>query len=187
MVSAKIVGRLALCVVMFTMASCASKTKVESDLRIKGAPDWVNEGSQALNDKGGRLFHGVGSAPTMGDQSLQISTADERARAEIARMLSSYMDVASNDYTTAANQGGDKVNQQAVSRQIKNLTQINLAGAKVIGRWRDKRTGMVYAIAELDMKHVKDTAQTVAGMNQGFKDYLRAEGDTIFDRMMGDR
>ncbi|MDO8412765.1 MAG: hypothetical protein Q7S51_03125, partial [Gallionellaceae bacterium] len=44
------------------LAACSSPTKVESNLGLKGAPDWVNKGSSAVNDKDGRLFHGVGSA-----------------------------------------------------------------------------------------------------------------------------
>ncbi|MCG6934911.1 MAG: hypothetical protein LJE73_03325, partial [Proteobacteria bacterium] len=88
--------------VILLLAACASKTTVESDLGISGAPDWVNEGTQYLNDKDGRLFHGVGQAPAMGDESLQISTADNRARAEVARILTSYLDVVSNDYTSAS-------------------------------------------------------------------------------------
>ena len=75
------------------LSACGGKTMVESDLGIRGAPDWVNEGTQYLNDKNGRLFHGVGQAPVMGDDSLQKTTADNRARAEVTRILTSYLDV----------------------------------------------------------------------------------------------
>ena len=37
---------------LLILVGCSSKTMVESDLGIKGAPDWVNEGTQILNDKG---------------------------------------------------------------------------------------------------------------------------------------
>lgn len=164
---------------------CSGKTEVESDLNIKGAPDWVNEGSQMLNDKGGRLFHGIGSAPAMGDDSLQRSTADERARAEIARVLNSFLKTASNDYTAAASSGGETASEMSVSRQIDNLTQINLTGAKIIGRWHDKRTGNVWSIAELDMKHMKKTLESAEQMSPGLRDFLTSEGDSIFDRITG--
>ena len=42
------------------LSACAGGTTVESDLGLDHAPDWVNEGSQALNNEDGRLFHGVG-------------------------------------------------------------------------------------------------------------------------------
>lgn len=63
------------------LAACSSSpSKVKSDLGLKGAPDWVNEGTNILNEKDGRLFHGVGSANPVGDMSLQTSVADDRAR-----------------------------------------------------------------------------------------------------------
>jgi hypothetical protein len=165
------------------LAGCGGKTTVESDLGIKGAPDWVNEGTNILNDKDGRLFHGVGSAPPMGDMSLQQSTADNRARAEVARVLSTYMEVVSSDYLASAGGGADAVTEQSVSRDINAVTKINLSGARVIGRWRNKRTNVIYSIVELDMKHVKDVVSKVDQMNEGLRSFILSNGDNIFDRV----
>ena len=44
-----------LCVLL--TACTGGATKIESDLGIKGAPDWVNEGTQAVSNKDGRLIH----------------------------------------------------------------------------------------------------------------------------------
>ena len=74
-----IIKLLSLAAVVAVIAGCASEpTKVESDLGIKGAPDWVNKGSNTLSTKDGRLFHGVGSASQMGDMALQKAVADDR-------------------------------------------------------------------------------------------------------------
>ncbi len=174
-------ARLFFLSIVFLIAACSGNTAVKSDLGLQGAPDWVNEGTNVLKDKNGRLFHGVGSAPAMGDMSLQQSTADERARAEVARVLSSYMDVVSNDYLAASPGAGEA--QQAVSRQIKNLTKVNLTGARIIGRWRDKKSNVIYSIAELDMQNVKGTLQNVQDMNEGLRNYISANADNIFDKV----
>jgi hypothetical protein len=165
------------------VAGCASQTKLESDLGIKGAPEWVNKGTAYVNDKDGRLFHGVGSASPMGDVSLQRSTADDRARAEVARIFSSYLDVISNDYQAAAKSGDSRMNDESVSRQIKNLTKVNLAGSKIIARWQDKKTQIVYSIAELDMKQVKGTVGTAQDMNDNVRRYVESNADNIFDKV----
>jgi len=165
------------------IAGCASQTKLESDLGIKGAPEWVNKGTAYVNDKDGRLFHGVGSASPMGDVSLQRSTADDRARAEVARIFSSYLDVVSNDYQAAAKSGDSRVNDESVSRQVKNLTKVNLAGSKIIARWQDKKTQIVYSIAELDMKQVKGTVGTAQDMNDNVRRYVESNADNIFDKV----
>jgi hypothetical protein len=165
------------------ISACSSTTKVESDLGLKGAPDWVNQGSSVLSDKDGRLFHGVGSASPMGDMSLQKSVADDRARAEVARVLSSYMDVLSSDYMDSAKSGGANVADESVSRQIKNLSKVNLTGAKIIGSWRDPKSNIIYSIAELDMKQVKDTLNGVQEMNTDLKRYIETHADNVFDRV----
>ena len=175
LVASALTAALALC-------ACSSRTLVESDLGVKGAPDWVNEGTQVLDDDGGRRFHGVGQAPAMGDDSLQISTADDRARAELARILTSYLDVVTSDYTAAAGSAGDTVAEQAVSRQIRNLSQVNLSGARILGHWKDKDKGTIYSVAELDLKQVQTSLDAVENMNENLKVHIRDRGQNIFDQ-----
>lgn len=172
---------------LLAVAACSTKNVVESDLHIKGAPDWVNEGTQILKSGDGRLFHGVGSAPVMGDMSLQTSTADNRARAELARVLSSYMDVVSSDYLASSGSGDRQSLEQSVSQQIENITRVNLSGAKIIGRWRDEKSNVIYALAELDMEQVKRTVRGVEEMNTGFNRYVDSHGETIFDKLAEER
>lgn len=177
---AKLLPMIALAI---SIAACSSTNKIESDLGLKDAPDWVNQGTQVLNNKDGRLFHGVGSAAPMGDMSLQKSVADDRARAEVARVLSSFMDVASSDYAAASRAGGNSVSEESVSRQIKSMSQVNLSGARIIGSWRDPKSNVIYSIAELDMKQVKSTLEGVQDMNSDLKRYLETQADNIFDRV----
>lgn len=180
-VSSRSLAAAALAVVL---AACGGgKTIVESDLGIKGAPDWVNKGTQALNDKDGRLFHGVGSSPSLGDEALQRSTADDRARAEVGRMLSTYLDVVGNDYVAATGTGANASADQAVSRQIKAVTKVNLAGSKIIGRWKDSKTNMIYSIAELDLKQVKSTLENANSMNEDLRRYVGRNAENIFDKV----
>jgi hypothetical protein len=165
------------------LAACSSQTQLESELGIKGAPDWVNKGTAYVNNKDGRLFMGVGSAAPMGDAALQRATADDRARAEVARIFSSYLDVVSNDYQASAKSGGDSVNEEAVSRQIKNLTKIDLAGAKIIAHWKDTKSKSLWAICELDIKAIKDNIAARHDMNENVQRYIQNNADNIFDRV----
>lgn len=160
---------------------CSSRTVVESDLNIKGAPDWVNEGSQALSDGKKRFFRGIGSAEKMPDFSLQKSTADNRARAELAQTFSSFMNVISNDYSNNATDAIDTVSEQSIARTVKNMTQINLSGAEIIARWRDKKTGRMYSLAEIDMNKVKTITSAAKNMDASFKSFFANQSDNIFD------
>ena len=60
---------------------------------------------------------------------------------------------------------------------------MNLAGAKIIARWQDKKTNIVYAIAELDMKQVKSTVSGAQDMNVDARHYMESNADNIFDRL----
>jgi hypothetical protein len=119
----------------------------------------------------------------MGDESLQISTADNRARAEVARILSSYLDVVSNDYTAASGSGETAISQQAVSRQIRNLSKVNLSGVKIIGHWRNDKDDTIFSIAELDLEQVKQTTDMVNNMNADLKRYITDHSNNIFDQV----
>lgn len=165
------------------LAACSNRAVVPSNLGIKGAPNWVNQGSQALNDQGGRLIHGIGSAPAMNDLSLQTSTADERARAEVARVLSSFMHVVSQDYGASAGMGQDQQTEQSVSRQIESVTNQNVSGAKIIAHWINPKNGAVWSLAELDMKTVKSMIANSQEMNAGFKNFFANHADNVFDNM----
>ena len=163
------------------LSACSSRTRVESDLGIRGAPNWVNEGKQALKDGDKRFFRGIGSAPTMNDDSLQRSTADNRARAELAQIFTSYMDVLANDYSAAVADNTEVVNEQAVSRTVKNITSLNLMGAEIIARWKDKKSGTVYSLAEIDMKKFKTVSTAAQDMDARLKQFIDREADNIFD------
>ena len=166
------------------LLACGTKT-IQSDLGIEGAPDWVNEGTRAVNDNDGRLFHGVGSAPAMDDTSLQKATADNRARAELASVLGTYMEVAIDDYTAARTDGENTFTEQAVSRQIDSATRVHLAGSRIIANWRDPDTGVIYSLGELDMRRIQDATDTVEDMDPGLRTHIQDQGHNIFDRFSG--
>jgi len=177
-------GNLVLSAVLGALQiSCSGKTVVESNLNIEDAPDWVNEGTNILKTQGNRMFHGVGSATTMDDFSLQKSTADNRARAEVAKILSSYMKIMSSDYSASAKSGDDQHSEQNVTREINNITELNVAGVKIIANWRSKEGGTIYSLAELDMKSVKDIMKNVNSMNTNLGKYIGNNANNVFDRM----
>lgn len=179
-------GSALLFLTVFLLACSPGNTKVESDLGFEGAPDWVNEGTNMLSTKEGRVLHGVGSAPPLGDFSLQKSAADNRARAEVARILSSYMEIVSRDYISSGKAADQGFTEQSISREIDNVTRINLTGARIIGSWKDPETGTIFSIAELKLDQVKDLLEGVEAMNAGLRDYMNNEGDAIFDRVATD-
>jgi hypothetical protein len=174
---------VALLAVAGLLAACAGQPELNASTDASGVPVWVNEGSNILTSKQGRHFHGVGSAPMLGDFSLQTVTADNRAKAEVARVLASYMEIVSRDYIASGDADAAGFSGQDVSHQMSQLEKIRLDDVEVIGHWQDKESKTVYAIAEVDMETVRKALQAEAELNPGLKAYLDAKGDTIFDRI----
>ncbi len=183
MKSSKLISTVTLFLLFGLLSACGGRTNIESDLSIKGAPDWVNEGTQAVSDQKGRLIQGVGMSAALGDFSLQKSTADARARAEVARVLSSYVESTMNDFTASA----DGKLDASVEREIKSKTALALSGARILGHWKDKRTGDIYAFAELDMKEVNATLKSATEMNEGFQAYYDQKAASGFDRFVEEK
>lgn len=165
------------------LMACAGGTNIESDLGISGAPNWVNQGTQAVSDDDGRLIQGLGMAPPMGDFSLQKGTADSRARAEIARVLSSYIETTLNDYTASDSGQLDA----SVEREIKTQTKLALSGAKIMGHWKNDDTGDIFSFAELDMDAVDKTLETATSLSEGFQKYYSQQEISGFNRFVEEK
>ena len=164
---------------------------VESNPAIRGAPDWVNRGSHVFSGKDGRLFYGVAYAPPMGDMALQKSVSDDLARAEVERLLTSFLGAVLTDTKASDRSGGarDKtavVKDETLLRHVRNITNANLPGIRISGSWRDLKSSNVWSIAELDMKHVKKTLADVSDMNADLKRHIETEADNVFDRVVRD-
>lgn len=164
------------------LVACAGRD-ITSDMGMPDAPVWVNEGTRALSSPEERLFHGVGSAPPMDDSSLQRATADTRARADLAAVLGTYMDAVVSDYSSTSASAGSAAGDQAVRREIEAVTRINLAGSRIIARWKDPDSGTVYSLAELNMDHIQSTVTAVEDMDAGLRGHIRERGANIFDRI----
>lgn len=165
----------------FMAIACSSSgTDIESDLNIDGAPDWVNEGSIAVSDNDGRYIQGVGMSSPVHDESLQKSAADSRARAQLAQIVSTFMDVSIDDYM--ANNGD--IGTTNIEREIKTLSKTSLNGSKIMARWKDPETGTIYSFAELDLDKIDSMIKQSNSMNNELKLYLNETMDSKFDRFI---
>lgn len=177
-------GRLALLLglmlgLMLT-AGCSSQRSIDSDLGLSDAPDWVNEGTQAVDNDEGRFLQGVGMAAAMSDPSLQRSTADNRARTEIARVLSTYVDGTIKDYSALS----DSQSTTHIEQALHSTTRTALSGARIIARWLDPDSGYLYAFAELDMEQLDKLLSTSSALSAELQQYMANNADKEFKQLM---
>lgn len=176
----RISGWFALLLGLVWLAGCSSQRTLESDLGLSDAPDWVNVGAQAVDNEEGRLLQGVGMAAPMNDPSLQRSTADNRARTEIARVLSTYVDSTIKDYSAFT---GTQSNAH-VEQALQSSTRTALSGARIIARWLDPDSGNLYAFAELDMQQLETLLATSSALSAELQKYIADNADKEFQQLM---
>jgi hypothetical protein len=177
-------GSLALGFAAMLAAVGCGGNKVSGPVAEK-APEWVNKGNGAFKDGGAAAFYGVGIAQGIRNRALSVSAADDRARAEIAKIMNSYVSVLTKDYMASTTAGDMKQSseEQHVSQTLKNFAKFTLHGAVIIDHWKDPADGTMFALCKLDMAAVKKTLADSKELDEKMRDYVRANAEKAFDEL----
>ena len=150
------------------------------------APEWVNKGSGAFKDgQGSSVFYGVGIAQGIRNRALQVSAADDRGRAEIAKIMNSYVTVLSKDYmaSTTAGDMSKSSEEQHVSQVLKNFAQFTLHGATPVDHWKDPADGTLFSLVKLDMAAIQKSLEESKELDTKMRDFVRANAEKAFDEL----
>src|ERR1044071_6149864 len=123
-----------------------------------GPPKRVKQGSGAYNDKDTKAFYGVGSVTGVKNEPLAWDTAENRARAEIAKTFETYTGYLMRDYAASTTAGAFTRNteEQNVERAIKTVTTTTLRGVRPIERYKDEKTNTYYVLTRLNLEEMKE-------------------------------
>lgn len=168
---------------LFILTGCGgNKIVAIQDLE---APKWVLKGSSAFGQEKERAFYGIGSAVGIKNTSLLRSTADNRARNEIAKVIEVYSASLSRDYA-ASTMGGD-VNttseEQHVEQAIKTVTTATLSGVEIIDHWQNPKTGELFSLAKLDLEKVRDNIEKAKELNAKAKEYIKQNAERLHEKL----
>ncbi len=177
------IGALLATLGILMAAGCATKPAPGSI--AEKSPEWVNKGSGAFKDAGQSIFYGVGIAQGIRNRALSVTAADDRARAEIAKTMNSYVTVLTKDYMASTTAGSmDKSSEeQHVTQTLKNFAKFTLHGAVIVDHWKDPADGTMFALAKLDMNAIKKTLEESKELDSRVRDYVRANAEKAFDEL----
>ena len=151
------------------VAACATTGKLSN-----GAPEWTLNGSGAFNG-GEKVFYGVGLAGlSIKDESLRREAADNRARADLQKVFSTYTGSLMKDYS-----GTDG---ELVERAIKTYQGGSLSGVEITKRYQ-RPDGTLYSLAQLDLAQFKKFVELEQSLNSVAKEFLRKKSDAMFDEL----
>jgi hypothetical protein len=166
-----------LAVGVFLIAGCASTPKG----KIANGPEWVYKGSGAFDVDKGKVFYGVGVASGIKNKALLISTAQNRARAEIAKIMETYVAVLAKDYmaSTTAGDMSASSEEQHVEQALKTFSKTTLHGATIVDNWQDPTDGTLYSLCELDLFAFKDALDNYKELDSKVRDFVRDNAEKM--------
>ena len=164
------------------LAGCASK-KEEVAPAASSQPAWVNKGSGAFSGEMGKAFYGVGSAWGMKNPSLLRSTADNRARAEVARIFKTYTASLMKDYSasTMAGNPDETSEEQHVEQTIKTFTKAELAGVQIVDHYKDPDTGELFALARMDLSTFENYMKQARQLSEAVRQRVVEHAEKAFE------
>lgn len=167
----KLIG---LMMVTLLLAACSS------------TPKWVEKGPGYLM-KDGKAFYGVGGAGGIRNEPLERETADNRARADLAKYMDTYTAYLMRDYAASTTAGDftKTSEEQNVERALKTFVSVNLSGVVIVDRWEkeDKGGKTIYALAKMDLETFKDQVGRMKELNEAARDFVRKNAEQAFDRL----
>ena len=162
-------------------AACGGKKEGDAPSAMQGMdyPEWVVKGSGAFGGEAGRVFYGVGMVSNMKNPALARTTADNRARAEIAKIFETYSASLMKDYMASTNAGDPNTTseEQHVEQAIKTFSAATLSGVQVVDHWFNQKDGSVFALARLDLQSFKDNVGKMNELNAAVKDYVKKNAE----------
>ena len=150
-----------------------------------GPPKWVEKGSGYLNDKDSKAFYGVGSVTGVRNEPLAWDTAENRARAEIAKTFETYTGYLMRDYAASTTAGDFTKNteEQHIERAIKSITTVNLSGVRPLDRYKDEETNTYYVLTKLSLEDMKNNMEKAKELNAQVREYVEKNADRLFERL----
>jgi len=115
-------------------------------------PAWVLSGGGAFTDVKGKAFYGVGSATGIKNFSLQRQIADDRARADLAKVFEYYVETLTKDYQahTTAGSFATSTEEQNAEAAVKVVVSTTLRGVTIIDHFEIPERGELISLARLD-------------------------------------
>ncbi len=173
-------------VAMFGLVACGgggkkSNDSAPSNLQGVDYPEWVTKGSGAFGGEEGRVFYGVGSVSGIKNHALARTTADNRARAEIAKIFEVYSASLMKDYmaSTTAGDMSASSEEQHVEQAIKTFSAATLSGVQVVDHWFHPTDGTIYALARLDLASMTNNLDKMKELSAAVRDHVRKNAERV--------
>lgn len=168
---------------MRTVVVLGSVCAILSLVACDSTPKWVRTGS--YTGENAKAFYSTGEAMGIRNEPLAWDAAENRARAQMVKILSSYTAYLMRDYaaSTAGFDMKKTTEEQHVEVATKTFAAATLNGVRPIDRYKDEKKGIYYVVVKMELEDVKDMLMQSTELNSQMRDYVRKNADRAFERL----
>lgn len=150
-----------------------------------GPPNWIHEGSGVLNEDDSKSIYGVGSVIGVKNEPLAWETAENRARAELAKSFRTYTAYLMQDYaaSTSASDFTKSTEEQNVERAVKTFSAVTLNGVRPIDRYKDEESSTYYVLTKLSFEDMKEALQQAQELDAEVREFVRKNAERAFKKL----
>jgi len=149
----------------------------------ESTPKWVKTGVYTGSDA--KAFYSTGEVMGIRNEPLAWDVAENRARAQMVKILSTYTAYLMRDYA-ASTVGSDfkrTAEEQHVEEATKTFAAATLNGVRPVDRYKDEKKGIYYVVVKMELEDVKDMIVQSKELNGQMRDYVRKNADRAFERL----
>jgi hypothetical protein len=156
---------------MFSLVACESQ------------PKWVKTGSYKPEEK--KAFYSMGEVMGIRNEPLAWDAAENRARAQMVKILSTYTASLMRDYaaSTAVADFKKTAEEQNIEEATKTFAAATLNGVRPVDRYKDEKKGIYYVVVKMELEDVKDMLMQSTELNSQMRDFVRKNADRAFERL----
>jgi hypothetical protein len=157
---------------------------LKAELMEPDAPKWMRNGCGAFFAEKKTLICGVGGVAGMTNPSLARTTAEGRARTEIARSLRVRAKAMLKDYQAATQGGpGNKLaSEQHIEDTSKQISDVTLSGTRLQDTWVSSK-GTLWALMVLDLDAFRSTIKSMNELDEELRRAIVQRADRSFQEL----
>jgi len=149
----------------------------------ESTPKWVKSGS--YTGENAKAFYGIGAVMGIRNEPLAWDAAENRARVQIVKMLSTYTAYLMRDYaaSTTAGELNKSAEEQHIEEATKTFAAATLSGVRPVDRYKDEKKEIYYVVVKMELDNVKDMLMQSKELNSQMRDFVRKNADQAFERL----
>ena len=175
-----------LAIFILLLSSCGTTDKKETNNIIKqefdGAPQWVIGNASTPSQ-----ICGVGSAAASRNVSMMRTTAMQRGRTEISKIIGTKVSAVLTDYSSKTISSNESQKSVSSERQIedisKQITESVLSGSEQKDQWTSNSSGTLYVLMCTDVEKFKEIVKNMSQISKNIRNVVSETADEAFNEI----